>query len=229
MQILIIEDEASIADMLEFNLRSEGYAVTVARDGKAGLVIWQHLQPDLIVLDVMLPLLNGYDVCRLARAAHLQTPVLFLTAKSQAHERVEGFEAGADDYLTKPFHLPEFLMRVAAILRRATWLRQPPEQVYRFADITIAFAAFTVQTAHSLEALNEREMLLLKLLVERKNQVVSRNDILDTVWGQENYPSSRTVDNFVVRLRKILEPIPSQPRYLHTIWGVGYKFTPLET
>ena len=228
MQILIIEDEASIADMLEFNLQSEGYAVAVARDGKTGLAMWRQLQPDLIVLDVMLPLINGFDVCRMARAEHLQTPVLFLTAKSQAHERVEGFEAGADDYLTKPFHLPEFLMRVTAILRRATWLRQPLGQVYQFANISIHFAAFTVQTADSLETLNEREMLLLKLFVERKNQVISRNDILDMVWGQENYPSSRTVDNFVVRLRKIIEPVPSQPRYLHTIWGVGYKFTPTD-
>ncbi len=227
MQILVVEDEASIADLLEFNLSAEGYTVTLARDGKAGLAAWLGLRPDLVVLDVMLPEKDGFQVCREARTAKLQTPVLFLTAKNQAQERVEGFAAGADDYLTKPFHLPEFLMRVAAILRRASWLRQDSSQ-YQFSGISINFLAFTVSTPRGFENLNEREMLLLKLFTERPNQVVSRNQILDLVWGQDNYPSSRTVDNFVVRLRKILEPVPSQPRYLHTIWGVGYKFTPTD-
>jgi two-component system, OmpR family, alkaline phosphatase synthesis response regulator PhoP len=226
MQILIIEDEQSIADLLEFNLSAEGYTIIVARDGETGLITWLASNPDLVVLDVMLPKKNGFQVCREARAAKLHTPVLFLTAKNQPHERVEGFAAGADDYLTKPFHLPEFLMRVAAILRRAKWLRQ--DSSYRFADISIDFLGFTVSTPRGFENLGEREMLLLKLFTERPNQVISRNEILDLIWGQDNYPSNRTVDNFVVRLRKILEPTPSQPRYLHTIWGVGYKFTPTD-
>ena len=226
-RILIAEDEAVISSLLEYNLSLDGHAVTVARDGASALQRWHDLEPDLVVLDVMMPHTDGYSVCREARAAGLSAPVLFLSAKGEPHERVAGLAAGGDDYLVKPFHLPEFLLRVANLLRRTP----PPaslEATYTFAGITVDFSAYTVSTPQGLEQLGERELRLLQLLIEQRNKVVSRNQMLDAVWGKDHFPSSRTVDNFVVRLRRILEDDPSNPRFLHTIWGVGYKFTPLE-
>jgi two-component system alkaline phosphatase synthesis response regulator PhoP len=224
-KILVVEDEVAISRALELNLRLEGHEVIVAGDGKSALGQWRDLAPDLVVLDVMLPELSGFDVCRRARRANLRTPVLFLSAKGEPGERVEGLEAGGDDYLVKPFHLPEFLLRVANLLRRA-----PPRvetiDTFEFADVRIDFAGYTVRTPRGTEQLGERELRLLRLFVARRDTVVSRNEILDAVWGTQAFPSSRTVDNFVVRLRRMLEPDPAHPRYLHTIWGVGYKFTP---
>ena len=226
-RILIADDEAVISSLLEYNLTLDGHAVTVARDGASALQQWHDLEPDLVVLDVMMPHKDGYSVCREARRAGLRTPVLFLSAKGQPQERVEGLAAGGDDYLVKPFHLPEFLLRVANLLRR-TPPPAPLEATYSFAGITVDFAAYTVQTPRGTEQLGERELQLLQLFVLNRNKVVPRNQMLDTVWGKDHFPSSRTVDNFVVRLRRILEDDPGNPRFLHTIWGVGYKFTPLE-
>ena len=226
-RILIADDEAVISSLLEYNLMLDGHAVTVARDGASALQQWRESPPDLVVLDVMMPQKDGYSVCREARQAGLSAPVLFLSAKGEPQERVEGLAAGGDDYLVKPFHLPEFLLRVANLLRRTP----PPavlEPMYTFAGITIDFAAYTVRTPRGEEQLGERELRLLRLFTEQRNKVVSRNQMLDAVWGKDHFPSSRTVDNFVVRLRRILEDDPSNPRFLHTIWGVGYKFTPLE-
>jgi two-component system, OmpR family, alkaline phosphatase synthesis response regulator PhoP len=237
--ILLIEDEDHLAAVLEFNLSSEGYQVTVASDGQEGLRCWLDQRPDLVVLDVMLPKIDGHAVCRAARAAGLHTPVLFLSAKGQPSERVEGLAAGGDDYLSKPFHLPEFLGRIQAMLRRAAWLQQPLEHnssgnhpnnspnSYSFAGLVVDFLAFTVTGAQGSEALGQRELLLLRLFIRRANQVVSRDEVLDALWGADQFPSSRTVDNFVMKLRKIIEVNPSQPQHLHTIWGVGYKFTPI--
>jgi two-component system alkaline phosphatase synthesis response regulator PhoP len=153
-------------------------------------------------------------------------PVIFLSAKSQAEDRVAGLQLGADDYLIKPFHLPELLLRVENTLRRASWYAQPVDTL-EFGGHCIDFRAYSAKLANgSTENLGEREIMILKLLTQQAGQVVSRDQILDAVWGQTQFPSTRTVDNFVVRLRKLFEPQPSQPRYLHTIWGVGYKFTP---
>ncbi len=230
-RILIVEDEPTLADMLEFNLSAEGYSVSVATDGELALEKWRLEKPDLVLLDVMLPKLSGYDVCRQARLEGLQTGVLFLSAKGEANDRITGLEAGGDDYLAKPFHLRELLLRVATILRRQTWFTTPLEpehsSSFTFAGHQIDFAAWTIQLASGqLETLGEREMMMLKLFVENPNRVVSRNEILDRIWGEDSYPSSRTVDNFIVRLRRILEPDPGAPKYLHTVWGVGYRFTP---
>ena len=226
-RILIAEDEAMISSLLEYNLMLDGHTVTVARDGASALEKWRDLEPNLVVLDVMMPNKDGYSVCREARAAGLSAPVLFLSAKGEAHERVAGLAAGGDDYLVKPFHLPEFLLRVANLLRR-TPPPAPLEATYSFAGIAVDFAAYTVSTPRGQQALGEREKRLLQLFVMNRNTVVSRNQMLDAVWGKDHFPSSRTVDNFIVRLRRILEDDPSNPRFLHTIWGVGYKFTPLE-
>jgi two-component system, OmpR family, alkaline phosphatase synthesis response regulator PhoP len=230
-KILIVEDEPTLAEMLEFNLSAEGYSVSIATDGELALEKWRLEQPDLVLLDVMLPKLSGYDVCRQARLEGLRTGVLFLSAKGEANDRISGLEAGGDDYLSKPFHLRELLLRVATILRRQSWftatLEPDQKSSFEFAGHQIDFAAWTIKLENGhLETLGEREAMILKLFVENSNRVVSRNEILDRIWGEDNYPSSRTVDNFIVRLRRILEPDPSTPKYLHTVWGVGYRFTP---
>ncbi len=224
--ILLVEDEIPLAEVIQENLQLEGYEVRVANDGKSALKMWQSLRFRLIILDVMLPFMSGIEICRLMRQKGAREPVLFLSAKAQAADKVLGLEVGGDDYLTKPFHLTEFLARVKSIFRRQAWFFTPLTQTFSFADFTVDFEAWTVQTALTTESLNERELMILRILIERANKVVSRDEILDLVWGQDQYPSSRTIDNFMVRLRKIFETNPAEPQYLHTIWGVGYKFTP---
>ncbi|HHO56105.1 MAG TPA: response regulator transcription factor [Trueperaceae bacterium] len=226
-RILIVEDEETIADILEDNLIAEGYKVLVARDGKDGLEQWQRNDLDLVVLDVMLPLVNGYDVCKTMRDKHDQTPVLFLSALGQPTDRVKGLSLGADDYLAKPFHLPEFLLRVEKLVKRQSWRQEQEIDSFSFADFVVDFKSWTIQTKDAKKiSLGEREMGILRILIKRKNEVVSRDEILDYVWGDDAFPSSRTVDNFVLKLRKIFEPNRSEPIYIHNIWGVGYKFTP---
>lgn len=226
-RILIVEDEETIADILEDNLIAEGYKVLVARDGKDGLEQWQRNDLDLVVLDVMLPLVNGYDVCKTMRDKHDQTPVLFLSALGQPTDRVKGLSLGGDDYLAKPFHLPEFLLRVEKLVKRQSWRQEQEIDSFSFADFVVDFKSWTIQTKDAKKiSLGEREMGILRILIKRKNEVVSRDEILDYVWGDDAFPSSRTVDNFVLKLRKIFEPNRSEPIYIHNIWGVGYKFTP---
>jgi two-component system alkaline phosphatase synthesis response regulator PhoP len=224
-KILIIEDETTLAEVLADNLSAEGYAVRCAADGASGLKLWQQSQPNLIILDVMLPKQDGFSLCQQMRAAGDLTPVLFLSAKGQPEDRVRGLSVGGDDYLAKPFHLPEFLLRVRNMLRRQGW--GPAEARYQFGGHTVDFRRWVVTLADGREEpLGERELSILKLLVSRADEVVSRDEILDAVWGDDAFPSSRTVDNFVMRLRRLFEPDPSAPIYLHTVWGVGYKFTP---
>ncbi len=233
VHVLIVDDEPVMAQVLSENLSADGIRVTIAPDGERGLELWRSLEPDLVVLDVMMPRISGFEVCRRMRAAGSRTPVLFLSAKGQAEDRVSGLEAGGDDYLVKPFHLPEFMLRVTNMLRRQAWFKRDLEtggtdqNVFGFGGHSVDFRAWTASLSNGrVETLGERELMILRLLVERANQVVSRDEILDVVWGSEAFPSSRTVDNFVVRLRKLFEPDPSHPMYLHTVWGVGYRFTP---
>jgi two-component system, OmpR family, alkaline phosphatase synthesis response regulator PhoP len=226
MKILIVDDEENLREMLVLNFSLEGYTALSASDGAAGLALWREATPDVVLLDVMMPKMSGFEVCRTMRQAGDHTPVLFLSAKNQAADRVSGLEAGADDYISKPFFLPELLLRVQNILRRAVWYKQPQDTL-EFGGHRVDFRRYSVQLANGrAEALNERELMMLKLFGERAGEVVSRNEILDAVWGQDNHPSNRTVDNFIVRLRKLFEPNPVKPRHLHTVWGVGYKFTP---
>lgn len=228
-RVLIVEDEPSMAQILAENLELEGMEIFVARDGKDALEQWRNLEPDLVVLDVMLPKLNGFEVCQQMREAGNHTPVLFLSAKGQAEDRVLGLKAGGDDYVVKPFHLPEFMLRVSNMLRRATWVNTALETgfVFSFGGHSVDFRAWTTTLKNGrTESLNEREIMIFKLLTERKNAVVSRDEILDVVWGHDVFPSSRTIDNFIVRLRRFFEPDPTNPIYLHTVWGVGYRFTP---
>ena len=225
-KILIVEDEETIADVLQDNLLAEGYKVLLARDGDRGLKDWQGNDFDLVVLDVMLPGKNGYEICKTMRDRGDNTPVLFLSALGQADDRVKGLSVGGDDYLVKPFHLPEFLLRVENMIKRKNWGAEYEQDEFSFADFTINFKTWKVESGQKSIDLAEREIGILKLLVKRKNEVVSRDEILDVVWGDDAFPSSRTVDNFVLKLRRIFEPNQAKPIYFHTVWGVGYKFTP---
>jgi two-component system alkaline phosphatase synthesis response regulator PhoP len=224
---LVVEDEPALAEVLVDNLEQEGYQVGHASDGLSAMETWRRDEPDLIILDVMLPYLDGFELCRTLRREGLETPVLFLSARGRAEDRVEGLKAGGDDYLPKPFHLPEFLLRVENLLRRSGWRQETARETFAFGGHRIDFRSWTVYASDGRrEALGERELGILRLFVSRSDEVVSRDDVLDEVWGDDVFPSSRTVDNFVMRLRKIFEPDPSKPIYFHTVWGVGYKFTP---
>jgi two-component system, OmpR family, alkaline phosphatase synthesis response regulator PhoP len=234
--VLVIEDEPSLAAVLADNLEAEGCRVLVARDGVAGSAAWRgeeeaahperRDQPDLVVLDVMLPAVDGLELCRTMREAGDDTPVLFLSARGQAEDRVRGLAAGGDDYLAKPFHLPEFLLRVRAMLRRRGWGEEGARR-YAFAGHTVDFRTWTATLADGRQAaLGERELGIFRLLARRAGEVVSRDDILDEVWGDDAFPSSRTIDNVVMRLRRTFEPDPPNPVHFHTVWGVGYRFTP---
>ena len=226
--ILIVEDEQHLAEALAHNLQFEGYSTTVAYDGEEGLRLAQTIQFDLVILDIMMPKLDGLEVCRRLRATGSRVPVLFLTARSSDADRLLGLKVGADDYVAKPFLLEELILRIQGIFRRQDWYRTPPEQQesYRFGDNQVNFLSFEAQAKGRSISLTEKECMLLKLLVERKNQVVSREEILERVWGYRFSTSSRTIDNFIVRLRRYFEPDPKNPAFIHSVRGVGYRFTP---
>ena len=224
--ILIVEDEEVMSELLADNLREENYVVEVAKDGKEGLDKWKKLEPNLVVLDVMLAHLNGFELCEQMRKLGYNSPVLFLSAKGETQDRIKGLSVGGDDYLPKPFDLNEFLLRVKNMLKRQG-AKENSEATFSFAGHTINFHSYVVKLANGKEEiLNERQLKILKLFSERAGEVISRDDILDNVWGEEAFPSSRTIDNFIMKLRKIFEPHPAEPIYFHTVWGVGYKFTP---
>jgi two-component system alkaline phosphatase synthesis response regulator PhoP len=227
-QILLVEDELSLAAGIRENLEAEGYAVEHIANGRDALARILEHDFDLVVLDVMLPELDGYEICSQARAGDRDVPILFLTARGESEDRIRGLEAGGDDYLAKPFHLTEFLLRVRAILRRRVWLEA---EAARARVISFGGNEFDVRamTARSFDGrshdLTQKEAMILQTLADREGEVVSRHEILDAVWGYEVFPSSRTVDNFIVRLRKRFEPRPDEPLYIHTVRGVGYRFT----
>lgn len=226
--ILLVEDEPELAEGIAENLAAEGYRPEIAGDGETGLVAAQRLEPDLVILDVMLPRKDGYAVCRELRDGGSDVPVLFLTAKGDPEDRIRGLEEGGDDYMVKPFHLDELLLRVAAILRRSRWYHRAArgEPVLRFGGNEIDFRRYTGRNAEGEEhELTHKEAHILRLLAERDGEVVSRDEILDVVWGRDAYPSSRTVDNFIARLRRRFEADSRAPRHIHTIHGVGYRFS----
>jgi two-component system alkaline phosphatase synthesis response regulator PhoP len=227
-RLLLVEDEANLAEVIADNLGLEGYEVEVAPDGEQALEKVRARPPALIVLDVMLPGIDGFEVCARLRKEGNEVPVLFLTARTESDYRVRGLEAGGDDYLGKPFDLRELILRVRAILKRSQWAREPSSagDELVLGDARVDFKRFTASMGEREVRLSTKETLILRLLAERAGQVVSRTEILDRVWGYDAFPTTRTIDNFVVRLRRILEPDPAQPRYLHTIRGTGYRLTP---
>lgn len=227
-RVLVVEDEMHLALGIRENLEAEGNEVEVVHDGLVALERLRAQRFDLVVLDVMLPGMDGYTLCETIRDDGDRTPVLFLTARGGADDRVRGLEAGGDDYLAKPFHLRELLLRVAAILRRGSWYQVMPSagSVVRFGDNVVDFRTYRATAWDGREhALTQKEVMIVKALAERAGEVISREDILEKVWGYEVFPSTRTVDNFVVRLRKRFEPDPEHPRYIHTVRGVGYRLT----
>jgi two-component system alkaline phosphatase synthesis response regulator PhoP len=226
-KILVVDDEAHLAAGIRENLEAEGYRADVAYDGVTGLARLRAESFDLVVLDVMMPNMDGLELCARLRRDGLQTPVLFLTVKGDAEDRVRGFEAGGDDYLTKPFHLRELLLRVAAILRRSSWYQSSESATLAFGGNRVDFKTYEARawdgTSHSL---THKEAMILRVLAERPAEIVTREEILDRVWGYEVFPSTRTIDNFIVRLRKRFERNPELPAHFHTVRGVGYRFTP---
>jgi len=226
-KILLVEDEEALVDAIRLNLELEGYAVTVAMTGTHALERFAEGPFDLVVLDVMLPGVNGFDVCSAIRREDERTPILFLTAKNNPADRVKGLKLGGDDYLAKPFNLEEFLLRVQILVRRSAATRGQATELnsYRFGNNEVHFASFEIQGVGGLsKMLSKKEIGLLRLLIERKQEVVSRKEILDTVWGYDVYPSERTIDNFISNFRKYFEEDPKQPQFFHSVRGVGYKF-----
>lgn len=222
-RILIVEDDDIIALALRDGLASEGYAAEVASDGPTGLRVALGKEFDLILLDVMLPRQSGFDVCKQLRATGNHTPIIILTARSMEIEKVQGLNLGADDYITKPFSLMELFARVNAVLRRTTRELAPLEH-FAFGDVTLDFSKFEASKAGAPLDLSAREFRILKYLIELRGQVVSREQLLNHVWSYDSFPSTRTVDSHIARLRQKIESAPNDPRFLITVHGVGYKF-----
>jgi len=222
-RILIIEDEESILMPLEDNLRLEGYEVASARDGLEGLAKAAEGPYDLIVLDIMLPKMDGFEVCQRLRGDRVMTPILMLTAKSQEIDKILGLELGADDYVTKPFSSRELLARIKAILRR---VREPRRGIgaCHFGDVEVDFAKYEATIKGRPVFLTTLEFALLHFLVQNRGRVVHRNEILDNVWGKDVFVDARTVDKHVSHLRRKFEDDPREPRYILGIRGAGYKF-----
>ncbi|MDQ3031863.1 MAG: response regulator transcription factor [Myxococcota bacterium] len=221
-RILLVEDDPGIALGLVDSLEFEGFAVTHARTGHEGIQLARQEHPDCIILDLMLPDTNGYRVCEQIRSGDPLVPILMLTARSQEADKIRGLDAGADDYVTKPFSVGELIARIRAIFRRTT-RAQMSEAPLRIGAATIDPAAQTMTRGRETSSLSFYEVQLLKYLHERAGQVVSRDEILDKVWGVEGGPTNRTVDNFIVKLRKKVEPHPDKPVHILTVYGLGYK------
>jgi DNA-binding response OmpR family regulator len=227
--VLAIEDDPAILRGLCDNLRFEGYDVIAASDGETGYRMQQERKPDLIVLDLMLPRMSGFEFCRKLRGEGIQTPILMLTARSEEPDRVLGLDLGADDYVTKPFSVRELMARVRALLRRS----QPgPEGApglpdnLSFGGVEIDFRSYEARRNGEPVEMTRKEFAVLRFLAARSGQVVTRDDLLNGVWGFESYPSTRTVDNHVAGLRAKLERDAALPGHIRTVHGVGYKFTP---
>ena len=226
MKILLVEDEQGLILTLTDRLRSEGFEVTSATDGESGLSLASTGGFDLIILDVMLPKKNGFDVCRDLRRKGIETPVLMLTAKGETIDKVLGLKLGADDYLTKPFEVIELLARVEALLRRAPQTRSngsSPES-FRFGNVTVDFRRAEARKNDEPVELSAMEFKLLHFLIENRGAVHSRDRLLDAVWGYDAMPSTRTVDVHVAWLRQKLETNPKHPQFIQTVHGLGYKF-----
>lgn len=229
-KILLVEDEGSLAIGLEFNLAEEGYQVTIARDGREALELFEQNNYDLIILDLMLPFYDGFEVASKIREKSLQIPILILTARTADEDRIKGLEIEADDYLTKPFHLEELLLRVKRMLRRKNWYRTiiAEQPICQFGNNQVNFEDLTCLSGEKKFHLTKREAMVLKYLIDQQGKIVSREELLENVWGLCSEIETRTVDNFIARLRKYFEPNPSQPIFIKSVRSAGYMFKPLE-
>jgi DNA-binding response OmpR family regulator len=222
-KILIVEDEPDMVLGLKDNFEFEGYEVITASDGAVGLEKARTAKPDLVILDIMLPVLSGLEVCKALRGEGFEKPIVMLTARGQEIDKVVGLELGADDYVTKPFSIRELLARVRAILRRTEGGKKRLSR-YRFSDIELDFEVYRAKKGGEALDLSPREFELLRYLIERKGETVSRDQLLEDVWGYESYPSTRTVDTHIAKLRAKIGDSGSEPRFIMTIHGTGYKF-----
>jgi len=225
-KILLVEDDPHSAKGLQFNLEREGYEVFLVDNGASALDQLREKDFDLIVLDLMLPGLGGLEVARTIRETNIRFPILMLTAKSSKKDREIGLQAGADDYLVKPFHLPELMLRIKGILRRSEWYKEPvnDQDIFRFSKMWINFRTGKVKGVDGEFYLTTKEALVMKLLVGKKGDVVSREELLEKVWGYDPQTETRTVDNFISRLRKYFEKRPQKPVHILTVREKGYQF-----
>jgi two-component system alkaline phosphatase synthesis response regulator PhoP len=224
--ILLVEDDQHLAQGLTMNLEAEGYQVVSVTNGRDVPQLVNDGSFDLILLDIMLPGTDGLTVCRQLRQDGHMLPVLFLTARDRTDEKIEGLLAGGDDYITKPFDIQELLARIQGIFRRQAWLASPDSDMneYEFDGRHVNFRTFEATGPGGMVRLTRRECLVIKYLVERGGEVVSRDQLLDAVWGYHVYPTNRTVDNFILKFRRIFEDDPKKPKYFITLRGVGYSF-----
>jgi DNA-binding response OmpR family regulator len=220
--VLIVEDDPAILRGLNDNLRFEHYDVLTATDGETGYRLAIEKKPDLVILDLMLPKMNGLDICRKLRSEGFVTPIMMLTARGEESDRVFGLDLGADDYVTKPFSVRELLARVRALLRRGQTPESLPEEL-RFDDVVVDFIRYEALKGGVAIKMSRKEFGVLRLLAAKAGEVITRDDLLNEVWGYENYPSTRTVDNHIALLRSKLEEDPAEPSHLITVHGVGYK------
>jgi len=223
-RVLVIEDDVFILDGVVRNLQFEGYEVLTARDGEDGLRKALQSEPDLIILDLMLPKLDGFRLCKALKRQGCETPILMLTARTAEDDRVKGLKMGADDYVTKPFSLRELMARVEALLRRKRRYEKQFEKV-RIGNVEVNFDSLTLRKGKRTYKLSAREAKLLRFMVRNANKVLDRTSILNNVWGYNYCGTARTIDNFVTRLRQKIEDDPENPKFIETVFGVGYKFT----
>jgi len=225
MVVLIIEDDISILRGLKDNLTFEGYQVITATDGRKGLSAARENQVDLLLLDIMLPGMNGYEICRKLKKEKPQLPIVMITARGSEIDTVSGLDIGADDYISKPFSIPELLARVRAVLRRSSNEHSDME-TFSFGVVSLNFKKYETTVHQKPVELSSKEYDIMKYFIEHKNEVVHRHDLLEKVWGFDITPTTRTVDNYILDLRKKLESDPSNPIHILTIRGAGYKFVP---
>ena len=224
-RILIVEDEESIRDVVKMNLEMEGFEVVAIDTGREAIKRFGSEHFDLLILDVMLPEVDGFQICEQVRLTNMEVPIIFLTAKDGPGDKIAGLKKGADDYLTKPFHLEELLLRINNLIRRTSKSPANTPEIYSFGKNKVNFRTFEATGVKGNFTLTKKEAMLLKLLIDRKNEVVSRHQILQAVWGYDVFPSTRTIDNFILSFRKYFEKDQRNPVYFHSVRGVGYKFT----
>lgn len=226
VKILLVEDEESLAIGLEYNLKEEGYIVTIAKDGKEAIDFFENEEFDMIVLDIMLPHYDGFEVAENVRAKSPQIPILMLTARTGLDDKIKGLEIGADDYLTKPFHLNELLLRIKGMLKRKNWYKSITSEtpIFQFGNNEVNFDNLMCKTITGELQLTQIEAMVLKYLIDNSGKIVSRQELLDKVWNVNPEVETRTVDNFIARLRKYFEEDPSNPVFIKSVRGAGYLF-----
>lgn len=226
-RILLVEDEETLAIGLEYNLIEEGFKVKWAKNGKEAIEFYGSEKFDLVILDIMLPYINGFEIAERIRSSDPKLPILMLTAKTEKADRIKGFEKGADDYVTKPFHLDELLLRVKGMLKRKSWYNSTSEKqpVYKFGNNEINFENLKCNCGSKEMSLTQLEAMMLKYFVEKEGEVVTRKELLENIWHLNPDIETRTIDIFIARLRKYFEPDPSNPIYFESVRGVGYTFS----